>query len=503
MWFLANYGSSQGSFVKLWIDDHFIIHSHASSLNATAVSLYPLRLNPSGSLLRIEYGVIGINASMRLFYGFSQKGPWLIIPPQSLSSRIPAPEANYQSMRSQEESGWNTWDQHDMLASVLLPSGISFSLSFFDSHTNFSTSKVRMLCGNDLRTGLHSARGNYTEIEHLDLHGGAASVKIETATTAIGDLIILVTTVNASRLSDVILTLSVTNILPFSACYSNVSISNLSMVCAGTKIQTIRPLNNESSFKFVEFSASSFSFNLAPLGYSIAMTTSSNSSLSIQDAVQIVSERRAQLLSLFSSFEKDNETFAGLYTAISWTAIYSYTQGIVNGEFGRNDVIFEWDTFLASALALHVDKWMCYNNIVRQVKGAIPNGMVPGFIQDQFGEVDNSKPPVGALVLQSVYNKFRELWLIELVIDGLVAWNLWWSQSRMVRGFTTFLVCKYVHFIVFILIYSSLIFFLDGLLNYFVVYRNCCSWYPFRSFTRTNFSSTTRQPPSSQMGNWS
>ena len=52
------------------------------------------------------------------------------------------------------------------------------------------------------------------------------------------------------------------------------------------------------------------------------------------------------------------------------------------------------------ALSVRVDAWMAINNVVRVVKGAVPAGYAPGFILDEYGELDNSKPQVGALALR-------------------------------------------------------------------------------------------------------
>ena len=74
------------------------------------------------------------------------------------------------------------------------------------------------------------------------------------------------------------------------------------------------------------------------------------------------------------------------------------------------------------------------NNLVRIVKGAVPAGYAPGFIFNEFGELDNSKPPVAALALRAVFAAFGEPWLVALLLDSLVRFNAWWVSARMVQG---------------------------------------------------------------------
>jgi putative isomerase len=432
IYFAASFGSSVGSFFKLWVDDHFLINAQSNLMNETVIGYYPLELQPSGSSIRVEYGVIGDNPSAELLYSQSQTGPWTIIPSALLTPSLSPSEDTYQNTRSVEERGWNSWQASDMLSSVLLPSGISMSLSFFDSKSRDTTANVNFAC-TGVRAGLHSARGNYTEIEMLELNGGAASVKVETALTTDGDLVIVLTTLAGSaRPQDVVVSVHGGNMLPFSACVVNASISALSVTCAGTQTVVLQPVPPCT----VNISSTTLTLALPAVGSSAAFSTALTP-IPLPDALIMVAAQRTELLSLFAPYGTANgmnETFAGLFTAVAWTMIYSHTQGVVSGEFGRSEKIYEWDTLMTGAIAAHVDRWVAYNNIIRIVKGAVPAGFFPGFIQDEFGEVDNAKPQVGALALQDVFARFKEAWVVELTIDALAKYNKWWVDARMVEG---------------------------------------------------------------------
>jgi len=410
------------------VDDHLIVNAQSNSPNTTTVALYPLVIEPGGSRLRVEFAAIGEAAFAQVHAGPSASGPWALVPSSLLTPTQSAAEDTYQSRRSVEERGWNTWDTGDMLSSVLLPSGLAFPLSFSDAKSGKVTSKLGFSCSGP-RAGLHSARGNYTEIERVDLDGGAASVKVETATTDTGDLVILVTTLESSRAQDVTVVATASNMLPFSYC----SVAGTSITCAGEPTVTLRPVT-EGAGTGVD---GSLSLPLPPVGGSVAFSTAPSLPMTLAQVQAVVEERRGELLSLFAPYSpagQMNETFAGLFTSMAWTAVYSHTQGIVNGEFGRSEKLYEWDTLFAGLLGIRVDQWMAYNNIIRVVKGAVPDGFFPGFILNEFGEVDNAKPPVGALALQKVFQAFKEAWVVELVIDAMAKYSAWWPRARMVQG---------------------------------------------------------------------
>ena len=438
-WLRATYGAQgSGAMLKLWLDDHFLINAQSSNSESSSVGYYPLPLSPTGSLLRVEYAAIGENATAQVAYSLSAAGPWTPLPADLLSPAIPAPEDAYQARRSAEEVGWGTFDAKDMLSSVLLPSGLAFPLSFYDAGAKQATAHIQMECSSSLRVGLHAARGDYTEIESLALNGGAATVRVETATTAGGELIVLISTLTAPRGNDVTVIIDASNALPYSACESSAAAGGLSMACAGTPAVKLQPAGGAAAAAAATDTpgaapSAQLTFSLPAAGASLALTTAPGG-LSLAAAQRAVANRRAELVAAFDTHGQMNETFAGLFTAVAWTTIYSHTQGLVNGEFGRSEMLYEWDTLLASTLAVHVDQWAAYNNLIRICKGAVPQGFFPGFINNEFGEVDNAKPPVGALVLRAVFDAFGEPWLVHLTLDKLVRYSAWWAEARMVDG---------------------------------------------------------------------
>jgi len=42
----------------------------------------------------------------------------------------------------------------------------------------------------------------------------------------------------------------------------------------------------------------------------------------------------------------------------------------------------------------------------------------------------HSQPPVGSKILLEMYEKYGDLWLVELLFDDLYDWNQWFHQER-------------------------------------------------------------------------
>jgi putative isomerase len=99
--------------------------------------------------------------------------------------------------------------------------------------------------------------------------------------------------------------------------------------------------------------------------------------------------------------------------------------------FPHNYVLFEWDTYLSSFMAVHSDRWTAINNIVRMTKSLNYQGFVAGFWNGKCGEVDKSKPPVGGLALQHfLRHNPKDMWIAELLLPQFVSWSRWWAAAR-------------------------------------------------------------------------
>jgi hypothetical protein len=57
--------------------------------------------------------------------------------------------------------------------------------------------------------------------------------------------------------------------------------------------------------------------------------------------------------------------------------------------------------------------------------------VVPNYSAGGTKSIDRTEPPIGAKVMLEMYNKFKDLWIVELLFDDLLAWNTWFVEERM------------------------------------------------------------------------
>ena len=48
---------------------------------------------------------------------------------------------------------------------------------------------------------------------------------------------------------------------------------------------------------------------------------------------------------------------------------------------------------------------------------------------------DRSEPPVGAITVLGLYEKFHEAWLLRDTFPALLTWNRWWAEHRDRQGY--------------------------------------------------------------------
>lgn len=292
----------------------------------------------------------------------------------------------YHAERALAERGWNTWlsglslsalsslslsrslspslmqcvcRTGDMLTHALLPHGIAVSIGL-----HAGSSSVSALCSQgpscDLakfpaKHGLHATRGEYTEIESVQV-GNGTEFRVETAASESGNLSILITTLALPKQQGdtsapavyAVITLAVPE--PYKPRLCNVTAEvggELRGDCPG--LPAVRVSAAAGTVSSVT-SSSTLHVVLSPqVGGQVALQAlvsqehlgaanagvgekrgveeeARRASLASIDAV--VSAARAALLQSFAQYGARNETFAGMQTSISWNVIYTPYEAI-------------------------------------------------------------------------------------------------------------------------------------------------------------------------------
>ena len=89
-----------------------------------------------------------------------------------------------------------------------------------------------------------------------------------------------------------------------------------------------------------------------------------------------------------------------------------------------------WDTYFSTLLAAESGKELAYSNLIEITRPTVA-GNVPGFRTAVASVQDRSKPFVGAMVLELLYGKFKDKWIVELLFDDLLMWANWIRDKRI------------------------------------------------------------------------
>ncbi|HUX28352.1 MAG TPA: trehalase family glycosidase, partial [Terracidiphilus sp.] len=130
-------------------------------------------------------------------------------------------------------------------------------------------------------------------------------------------------------------------------------------------------------------------------------------------------------------------------TTLGWDTIYEPSKQRVVSPVSRvwsvgwgGYVIFDWDTFFAATMAGVGDRDLAYADTLETLREETAEGFVPNYARaGGWKSFDRSEPPVGAITVLGLYNKFHDRWFIEDAFAPLLRWNRWWDEHRNVQGY--------------------------------------------------------------------
>ena len=130
-------------------------------------------------------------------------------------------------------------------------------------------------------------------------------------------------------------------------------------------------------------------------------------------------------------------------TTLGWDSIYEPDKQRVVSPVSRvwsvgwgGYVIFDWDTFFAAAMAAIGDKDLAYADAIETLREQTQQGFVPNYARPGgWKSFDRSEPPVGAITVLGVYQRFNDRWFLEDAFTPLLRWNRWWAEHRDIQGY--------------------------------------------------------------------
>jgi hypothetical protein len=127
----------------------------------------------------------------------------------------------------------------------------------------------------------------------------------------------------------------------------------------------------------------------------------------------------------------DNVNNSRIYSSDNHCLAHSVSRGWSNGDPNKNPY-FCWDSFFTADLACLDDPKTARATVRAILSYQTPEGLVPNFAHwvDTGVSIDRSQPPVGALCVWKMHQRWPDRDFLEEVYPKLAQWHEWWLKAR-------------------------------------------------------------------------
>ncbi len=355
-----------------------------------------------------------------------------------------ARSAEYTKVQERLARGWNTWDVHSVATQVLLPEGLAIHVGMqHNSSLNGDAFLGDALIGRlekdaeKVTPGPHAWDGSYTR---ADYEWKGHTWRVQSAHDG-DDLVMLVTLLPSQHPAE----------LPPTVVFSVNFLWNRPGTAAidGRVIQTrggggLIPIyctcDSEREAQRISLPVGEPYF-AADLAGPIAISTRKRRSL--REVNEIIQRESILYAASNSSKAHLDPIRDAIETTLGWDTIYEPGKQRVISPVSRvwsvnwgGYVLFDWDTFFAATMVSIGDKDLAYANALETLREETPQGFVPNYARaGNWKSMDRSEPPVGAITVLGLYNRFHDRWFIEDAFEPLLKWNRWWNEHRQMQGY--------------------------------------------------------------------
>lgn len=343
------------------------------------------------------------------------------------------PEEEYKKIQTQLASGWNTWDTRSVLTHVLLPYGAAIDLNLIDSDEE-RINAFRIGGKPVMHPGPHAYDGSYTDVS---LEWNGHKLRVQNASDGT-DNVILITPLEGNRAGGQLV------VAPKSLWQraNKIEVENNKFGISPFGFNIHIPVIVQGDFIGTNKNEIKMSANQA-----VAICCGRN--MTVGEAQQYIEEKAHAFVTKNKEKYKDKyELYNAMQSVLAWDNIYDPTIKKVITPVSRNwnvnwshhpefggFVLFCWDTYFAGMMFAADNRELAYANVVEITNSITEAGFVPNFYTgNDLRSRDRSQPPVGSLAVWSIYEKYKEKWLLELVYDKLLTWNRWWDKNRNIDG---------------------------------------------------------------------
>jgi len=341
-------------------------------------------------------------------------------------------------MKPFEPQGYNTWYNNSVLTYALLPEGAALRLGF----KFFNTGKVLMdsligRFGDDdeiIHPGPRSYDGTYTELTLT-----CCDQKFLVQSAVIDDeQYVLVTPLRICRQPPALIVSAA--LLWNREGYAAREGDRLFVKCPGREVEFF--VNGGTGSKITRHLNAGLTNPYLAVALSEPVAVSTGKKISAEELKPLMEKQREKIMRETQKYGNLAECYNAMRTCLAWDTIYepehdqicSTASRLWNINWGGY-IVFEWDTYFSSMMAMFENKELAYSNVIAITREKTEAGFVPNYgSADGFKSRDRSQPPVGSLAVRELYRRFREKWFVENLYDDLLSWNRWFASHRMLKN---------------------------------------------------------------------
>ncbi len=332
----------------------------------------------------------------------------------------------YQELKKQTNTGWNTWNTLNVLSYSHLPEGFTINLCLRE-YSETRVLRESLIGRENIIPGPRTFDGSCTR---MTLQFGHLTLDVRTVTDNDQQIILLTPAAGSPYRPSVVIV---------EACLlwgKEGSISKkdgrIFGECAGRRFDiytSIPPIEEHHTYSLSPYIA-------LPLEEPVVISTRP---CTPEEAEKLYAAALEKLEAVNNSFGSHSEAYTAMKTCLAWDTIYecehdrvcSPVSRIWNIGFGGY-VLFDWDTYFAAMMASLESRELAQLNAIAITEEVTEAGFVPNFSSAHNGKsFDRSQPPVGSFACLEIYKKYPEQWFAEHVFPTLLGWNRWFASHRM------------------------------------------------------------------------
>jgi len=374
----------------------------------------------------------------------------LLTAPTLLPAQTPPISPEYREVQSRLARGWNTWDVNSVATQVLLPDGLAVHVGIkHNSSLNGDAFLRDALIGRldkdaeKVTPGPHAWDGSYTS---ADYEWKGHKWRIESAHDG-DDLVMLVTPLENKNALPPTVVFDVVSPFGSMGGFGNSFIIAQTGRDSSIEVDCTSRSESREIRTNIPVGSSHFAINLSgAVGISTqrrGLNGESKEPRTLEQIRKAIDVQRKENERAIESAGKNGPILDAIETTLGWDTIYDPEKGRVISPVSRvwsvgwgGYVLFDWDTFFAATMASIGGKDLAYANALETLREETPQGFVPNYARaGNWKSTDRSEPPVGAITVLGLYEKFHDRWFIEDAFAPLLRWNRWWNEHRQMQGF--------------------------------------------------------------------